>query len=243
MNQGLEIHHDGDLPASTGLGSSSAFTVALLNGLHALCQKMPTKKQISLEAIEIERKILKENGGDQDQIAIAYGGFNRITFNGEFAVQPIILNKSRLKEFKSHLMLYFTGLSRLSGEIAKKQVANIQNRKKELLRMSEMVDESITILTAGDISQFGELLDETWRIKRTLSDAITNQHIDDIYKAAMDSGALGGKLLGAGGGGFMLLFVRPENQPRVKEKLKDLLLVPFEFENLGAQIIFYDREA
>lgn len=243
MNHGLEIHHDGDLPACTGLGSSSAFTVALLNALHALRQKMPTKKQLSLEAIEIERKILKESGGVQDQIAVAYGGLNRITFNGEFAVQPVILNKYRLKEFKSHMMLYFTGLSRLSGEISKKQAANIPNKKNELSRMSAMVNESLKILTGGDIELFGKLLDETWQIKRTLSDSITNQRIDDIYKASLEAGALGGKLLGAGGGGFILLFARPSDQPRIREKLKDLLLVPFEFDNLGAQIIFYDREA
>ena len=243
MNHGLEIHHDGDLPACAGLGSSSAFTVALLNALYALRQKMPTKKQLSLEAIEIERDILKESGGIQDQIAIAYGGLNLITFNEEFAVQPVILKQSRLEEFKSHLMLYFTGLSRFGGVIAEKQVANIHNRQSELRRMSQMVDESLKILTSGDMSKFGKLLDETWKIKKTLSDSITNQRIDEIYEAAIGAGALGGKLLGAGGGGFMLLFARPEDQPRIRERLKDLLLVPFDFENSGAQIIFYDREA
>ena len=241
MNHGLEIHHDGDLPACTGLGSSSAFTVALLNALHALNQKMPTKRQLSLEAIEIERKILKEEGGLQDQIAIATGGFNRIIFTpNNFMVHPVIT--SQLEEFKSHLMLYFTGLSRFSSEIAAKQVKNIGRNWKTLARLFGMVDDGLSFLTAGDFSNFGKLLGESWKLKRGLSCGISNQHIDDIYDEACSAGALGGKLLGAGGGGFMLLFARPRDQKKIRQRLKKLLLVPFDFESMGAQIIYYDRE-
>ena len=245
MNKGLEIHHDGDLPAGTGLGSSSAFTVGFLNAIHAINQKITTKKELSQEAIHVERKLLDEPGGIQDQIAIAHGGFNKIVISrsGEFTVEPITVSQQRLDYLKSHLMLYFTGLSRLSGEVAKTQIDNIPNKSKELQRMREMVDHATYMISGSkDLNAFGELLHEAWQIKRTFSNNITNISIDEIYGAARSAGAIGGKLIGAGGGGFMLLFARPEDHHRIRERLRNLLLVPFDFENTGAQIIFYDRE-
>lgn len=243
MEDGLEIHHDGDLPARAGLGSSSTFTVGLLHALHGMQRSMPTKRQLALEAIEIERNILKETGGIQDQVATAFGGFNRIGFTrgSEFSVQPVIMDRDRLSEFQSHLMLYFTGFPRSSSEVAQQQVANIPNKRSELKRLHEMVDEAISILTTrGDLVSFGKILDECWGIKRTLSERVSTERVDQIYQAALDAGAIGGKLLGAGGGGFLLLFARPQDQPLIKEKLKGLLLVPFHFETNGSQIIFYE---
>ncbi len=243
INDGLEIHHDGDLPARAGLGSSSTFTVGLLHALHGLQRSMPTKRQLALEAIEIERNILKETGGIQDQVATSFGGFNKIGFmrGSDFSVRPIIMDRARLTDLQSHLMLYFTGFSRSSSEIAKKQVDNIHKRKKELNRMFHMVDEAIAILTGrGDLTELGLLLDESWKIKRTFSEKVSTEGVDQIYQAALEAGAIGGKLLGAGGGGFLLLFARPEDQLQIKERLKGLLLVPFRFETNGSQIIFYD---
>ncbi len=246
INKGMEIHHDGDLPARTGLGSSSSFSVGLLNSLHALKGTIPSKSQLSKEAIYIERNILKESGGIQDQIAAAYGGFNKITFDGTdgFKVRPITIKKERVKELENHLMLFFTGISRFASDIAKKQIKNTPNKKKELTLMYQMVDEAINILDGKrDILEFGKLLNETWELKKSLSNKISNPFIDNIYKTALQSGATGGKLLGAGGGGFLLLFVSPKNQQKVRKALKDLLEVKFNFENEGSQIIYYSPEA
>lgn len=243
IDRGVEIHHDGDLPARTGLGSSSAFTVGLLNALYALKGKMVTKRQLALEAIQIEQDRIKENVGSQDQTTAAFGGLNKIEFGGdqEIRVQPITLNSRKCQLLQDHLMLFFTGLSRTASEIAGEQIKKTPDRKKELGRMREMVEEAIDILNGGDsdITDFGKLLHESWMIKRSLTDKISNEQIDMIYEDALNAGALGGKLLGAGGGGFILFFVEPEFQQRVKEKLKNLLYVPFKFENLGSQIIYY----
>lgn len=241
IDDGLEIHHDGDLPARTGIGSSSAFTVGLLHTLYALKRKMPTKKQLAQEAIHIERELMRENGGIQDQVATAFGGFNRIDFSyTDFSLQPIVLAQDRLSSFQDHLMLYFTGFSRISSKIAEEQLKDIPKNKGQLSRMHKMVDEAIQILSgSGDLCDFGRLLDESWRIKRTLSEKISTSFIDEIYETALSAGALGGKLLGAGGGGFMLLFAKPADQMRIREKLKGLLRVPFAFETTGSQIIFY----
>lgn len=246
IEDGLEIHHDGDLPARTGLGSSSSFTVGLLHALHALKRRMPTKRQLALEAIEIERNLLKEDGGVQDQVVTAFGGLNRVSFSGQsdFCVDPIILERNRLSEFQSHLMLYFTGLARSSSEIAREQTENLAQNKKGLSRIFEMVTESVSILKGRlDLKEFGKLLDESWRIKRNLSHKVSSSKVDQVYEAACEAGALGGKLLGAGGGGFMLLFAAPEAQPRIRERLEGLLSVPFQFENHGTQIIFYEPAA
>ena len=243
IEKGVEIHHDGDLPARAGLGTSSSFTVGAINALYALKGKIVTKRQLSLDAIHIEQNRIKENVGSQDQIAAAFGGFNKIEFNGEeeFRVQPIILTSEKLQHLQNHMMLFFTGFSRTASNIAKEQIRKTPDRKKELTRMTEMVDEAIGILNENDtdLTDFGKLLHENWMIKRNLTDKITNNAIDKIYHDALNAGAIGGKLLGAGGGGFILFFVEPEKQEKVKKKLNNLLYVPFKFEKLGSQIVYY----
>ncbi len=243
FNQGVEIQHNSDLPAGIGVGSSSAFTVGLLNTLYALKGKMVTKWQLALEAIEIEQDRIKENVGSQDQITAAFGGFNKIEFGGvqHMQVRPVTLNAEKLQLFHDHLMLFFTGFARTASEIAGEQIKKTPEKKNELKRMEEMVDEAISIIngSSSDITDFGRLMRETWMIKRSLTNKITTPFIDNIYETAIKAGALGGKLLGAGGGGCILFFVEPKNQSKVKEKLKNLLYVPFKFENLGSQIIYY----
>jgi len=246
INKGIEIHHDGDLPARTGMGSSSAFTVGLLNSLYALKGIMVSKEQLAKEAISIERDILKESVGSQDQAAAAYGGFNKITFEGEdeIKVKPITLAEKRIKELEAHLALYFTGFSRYASKVAATQIEKTPERKKELNRIYQMVDEAINILSdrKRSILEFGKLLNEAWQLKKSLTDKISTPEIDKIYERALKAGAIGGKLLGAGGGGFMLLFVPPERQSKVREKLKNLLEVKFNFEKEGSQIIYYAPE-
>lgn len=243
IDHGVEIHHDADLPARTGLGSSSAFTVGLLNALYALKGKMVTKRQLALEAIQIEQDIIKENVGSQDQTTAAFGGLNKIEFGGDqdIQVQPITLKSRKCQLLQDNLMLFFTGLSRTASEIAGEQIKKTPGKINELTRMREMVEEAIDILNGGDsdITDFGKLLHESWMIKRSLTEKISNHQIDEIYEEALNAGALGGKLLGAGGGGFIMFFVEPEFQPEVKDRLKNLLYVPFKFENLGSQIIYY----
>tara|TARA_B110000438_G_scaffold169307_1_gene161792 strand:- start:1969 stop:2961 length:993 start_codon:yes stop_codon:yes gene_type:complete len=239
---GLEIHHDGDLPARSGLGSSSSFTVGLINAIMALNGNYISKEELSVQAIDIEQNVIQESVGSQDQISAAFGGFNRIEFlqNGSFQVTPIILQKGRLRELQGNLMLYFTGLSRFAPEIAQSKIDNFKNRINELHRMKDMVDESIGILQGGgSIDDFGRLLHDSWQYKRTLSSKVTTLEVDDIYDIAMANGAIGGKLLGAGGGGFMLLFVPQERQAHMREKLKHLVNVPFQFENSGSRIVLY----
>lgn len=242
VDKGVEIHHDGDLPARTGLGSSSSFTVGLLQSLYALKGVITSKFQLAKEAIHVEREILKENVGSQDQVAAAYGGFSRIVFDEDdrFRVEPITLGKEKLLRLQNHLMLIFTGLSRFASKIAEEQINNTPEKKKELNSMQQMVDEARYILNGnGNILEFGRLLNESWRIKRSISNKISNLTIDNIYDTALRAGAIGGKLLGAGGGGFMLLFVPPEQHQQVKRALKNLLEVNFSFENEGSQIIYY----
>lgn len=244
VSEGLEIHHDGDLPARTGLGSSSSFSVGMLHALYALKGIMPTRQKLALDAIHLERNILNENVGSQDQVLAAIGGFNKIEFNKDttYRASPITINPQRVQELNSHLMFFYTGISRFASEIAKKKIANIPNRKTQLTAMYQMVDEAISILNSDKISidKFGQLLDESWKLKRELSDNISNSHIDEIYQAAKDAGALGGKVLGAGGGGFMILFAKPEHQSAIKKRLNELLYVPFEFEHLGSQIVVFN---
>jgi len=241
IEDGIEIHHDGDLPARTGLGSSSAFTVGLLNGLYALKGMMPTKDQLANEAIHVEQDMIKENVGCQDQTLAAYGGFNFIEFGGanHLQVSTVTVGPERLRELQSHLMMFFTGFSRTASEIASHQIKNIPNKEKELTAMYQMTVQALEILKKGNILDFGKLLNESWQLKRSLSEKISNQHIDEIYQAAKDAGAEGGKILGAGGGGFVLIFAAPSKQAKIRERLKDLLEIPFKFESLGSQIIFY----
>jgi D-glycero-alpha-D-manno-heptose-7-phosphate kinase len=242
-DRGLEIHHDGDLPARSGLGSSSSFTVGLIHALAALRGKYISKEELAAQAIHLEQQVIKENVGSQDQISATFGGFNRIDFktNNTFQVSPIILTKDRLHEFQSHLMLCFTGFSRIASEIAKSKIDNFKNREIEMHRLSEMVDEAITILQAArtPIEDVGRLLHEGWLCKRALSDKVSTPEIDHLYEEAVRVGAVGGKILGAGGGGFLLLFVKPELQPKVQERLKHLIHVPFRFENSGSRVVLY----
>jgi len=243
INKGVEIHHDGDLPARTGLGSSSSFTVGLLHAVYALKGSMQTKMRLATEAIHIEQDIIKENVGSQDQIAAAFGGFNVTRFNPDntFQVSPVILSADRLNCLQNHLIFCFTGFSRIASEIAKEQIESTNKKKAELSVMQQMVDEALAILTSdnADITEFGKLLNESWQLKRSLTSKISTPHVDEIYEEARREGALGGKLLGAGGGGFMVIFAKPEDQPRIRERLKRLLMVPFEFETSGSQIIVY----
>lgn len=245
INKGVEIHYDADLPSRTGLGSSSSFTVGLLNSLYALKGTMVSKEQLAKDAIYIEQEVLKENVGCQDQILASSGGFNLIEFltNGEFRITPITINKERLELLQSHLMLVFTGFSRTASEIVADLVKRIQDKKQELNFMHQMVFEAIKILNRNDdLREFGKLLDETWKFKKKLSEKITLPVIEEIYKKAKNVGAIGGKILGAGGGGFMLIFAEPETQPRIKAQLAKFLYVPFQFENIGSQIVYYSPE-
>jgi D-glycero-alpha-D-manno-heptose-7-phosphate kinase len=245
--KGLEIHHDGDLPARSGLGSSSSFTVGLVNALAAMEGKYTSKEGLAENSIHIEQNIIKESVGSQDQITAAFGGFNQIEFavNDTFQVSPVILSKDRLQELQSHLMLFFTGFTRFATEIAKDKIKNLRNRGSELKCMRQMVDESIKILLNKNtpINDFGKLLHEAWLIKRKLSDKVSTPEIDAIYEEGVSAGATGGKLLGAGGGGFVLLFVRPDLQGRVRERLRKLVHAPIEFEYSGSRVMHYHPDA
>lgn len=243
FDRGLEIHHDGDLPAWSGMGSSSSFTVGLLNALYALKGVMPTKARLSQESIYIEQDMIQETVGSQDQVAAAYGGLNHILFKetGAIEVRPLTLHANRIRELKNHLMLFYTGQTRIASDVAKSYVEDIESKEARLNRMHAMVDDGIQILCEDrPIAEFGELLHEAWQLKRGLSDKVSNDSVDGYYARAREAGAVGGKITGAGGGGFLLLFVRPENQPDVRAALSDLLYVPFAFDTNGSQIIFYD---
>src|SRR5215203_1658939 len=208
VDRGLEIHHDGDLPARSGLGSSSAFTVGLLRSVHALRGRHTSKEALASEAIHVEHCMLREPVGLQDQISAAFGGFNHIHFrpDGTYDVEPMILPRERLAALEDHLLLVFTGISRLAPAVAQTVIDNLKNRTGELKAMQEMVDRAIELLASpADIVEFGRLLDESWRLKRRLSDRVSNSEVDALYETATRAGAIGGKLLGAGGGGFVLL--------------------------------------
>ncbi len=241
-DQGLEIHHDGDLPARSGLGSSSSFTVGLLHALKALNGEQVCHDSLAKMAIHVEQNLIKESVGSQDQVAAAYGGFNRIDFhrNGDFSVAPIILPEARLQTLQDHLMLFFTGFSRIASEIAQSQIQNISARHSELTQMMQMADEAMSVLqSSGSLDDFGALLHEGWCLKKSLSNRVSNPDLDHIYDTAIAAGAMGGKLLGAGGGGFMLFFVKPELQRQVLECMSDLVHVPFRFENSGSRVVLY----
>ncbi|MCF6218369.1 MAG: kinase [Gammaproteobacteria bacterium] len=241
--KGLEIHHDGDLPARSGLGSSSSFTVGLLHAVSALKGQHISQEELARQAIHVEQQLIGEHVGSQDQITAALGGFNRIRFfqDGHFSAEPVILSSQRRDELQDHLMLFFTGLQRNAPDIAKSKIDNLHKRVDELKAMGAMVDEALAILTndPGDIGEFGKLLDQSWQLKRQLSHKVSNPMIDELYHTAKQAGALGGKLLGAGGGGFLLLFVRPELQSRVREALQQLIYVPVRFDSSGSKIVLY----
>ena len=246
IDEGVEIHHIADLPARTGLGTSSAFTVGLLLGLYALKNQMRDKRTLAAEAIHVEQDLLQEAVGAQDQVSAAYGGFNRINFcqDGSIDVKRILASPDRIAELDQHLALYFTGFSRTASEIAKEQLRVTPHKKQELNSMLELVDEAESIIDNPNrsIDEFGRLLHEGWLIKRSLTQKITNASIDEIYDAGVSAGALGGKLLGAGGGGFMLFFVPRERREALRMRLKKLLCVPFSFSNKGSDVVVYEPE-
>lgn len=243
VEDGLEIHHDGDLPARSGLGSSSSFTVGLLHALSALSGEYVSKETLAKRAVDIEQNVINENVGSQDQVSAACGGFNRIDFNQDdtFDVAPVVLPTKRQCELQDHLMLFFTGFTRIASEVAKDKIANLKNRERELLYMREMVNQALDILGNSNesIESFGELLAESWKYKRSLSDRVSTPEVDKLYARALQGGAIGGKLLGAGGGGFLLLFVRPAMQVSVLNSLRELIHVPFQFENSGTRVVLY----
>ncbi|MFJ9451907.1 kinase [Herbaspirillum sp. NPDC101397] len=241
--RGLEIHHDGDLPARSGLGSSSSFTVGMVHALATMEGRYASKEALAKDAIHIEQHVIGENVGSQDQVSAAYGGFNRIDFhrNGSFSTAPVILRPERLADFQNHLMLFFTGFSRIASEVAKSQIENFSKRENQLKRMREMVEEAI--LTLQDerlpITEIGKLMHEGWLCKRSLSDKVSTEAIDFLYEEALRAGASGGKIMGAGGGGFLLLVVKPELQAQVRERLSHLIHVPFQFEDSGSKVVLY----
>ena len=237
----IQITYDADLPARSGLGTSSSFTVGLLNGLHSLRGEFVDKMTLAKEAIYVERTLCKEEGGVQDQLAASFGGLNKMSFTGDgFEVNPVVVNAQRKKQLNENLMLFFTGFVRFSGDVMCEQVKKAKKNASDLAEMVKMVDEGERILTGnGDLNDFGRLIDYGWQLKRSLASNVTNDTIDALYDKAKSAGAIGGKLLGAGAGGFILLYVEPEKQQSVREALSELLCIPFEFENSGTKVIYY----
>ena len=238
---GIEIHYQGDLPARAGLGSSSTFAVGLIKALTALQGETLNKRDLALKAIEFEQDVLEDAVGSQDQVAAAYGGLNVIHFcqDGDIQVQPLDITASRTSEFESRLLLFYTGRSRFASKIAADVIANVGTRRETFREMRVLVDQAISALSGdGDIDDVGGLLHESWLLKREQSKLITNSVIDNTYEVARNSGALGGKLLGAGSSGFMVFFVPPERQSCVIEALSDYMHVPFKFETTGSSIIY-----
>jgi D-glycero-alpha-D-manno-heptose-7-phosphate kinase len=245
-DRGVEVHHDGDLPARSGMGSSSSFAVGLLHASHALLGQMTSRMTLAKEAIHLEQNILRETVGSQDQVLASYGNLNyiRVASTGEILVKPLTLNTSRIEELLSHCMLFFTGTVRTSSTIAQSYVANISAKEKYFLQLPSMVTEACSLLTRKkfDAASFGRLLHEAWKVKRGVSQNISSSRIDHLYETALRSGAWGGKILGAGGGGFMLFFAPPDRQKHIRKALQALLEIPFEIDRLGSQVIFYDPE-
>jgi D-glycero-alpha-D-manno-heptose-7-phosphate kinase len=243
VTRGLEIHHDGDLPARSGLGSSSSFTVGLIHALCALNGEQISKRVLADSALHVEQNLIGEHVGSQDQISAAFGGFNRINFStsGHWDVEPMILSLERQNQLKQHLMLFFTGTTRLANEIAKSQIDNFSKHESSLNKIQLMVDNAIKILINNNasIEEFGSLLDESWQLKRTLSNLVSNGSIDQIYALAKKNGAIGGKILGAGGGGFMLIFAPPNRQEKIRFVLKNLIEVAFDFDRDGSKVVLY----
>jgi D-glycero-alpha-D-manno-heptose-7-phosphate kinase len=245
VTRGVEVHHDADLPARSGMGSSSAFTVGLLHAIHAMQGRMIGKQQLMTEAIHLEQDILKESVGSQDQVLAAHGGLNHVQFhtNGQISVRPVTISTERIAELNSNLMLFYTGIKRTASNIADSFVNNFEHKKRQLRVMKDLVDEGLAILNGGsDIADFGELLHEAWQAKRSLSSAVSNPEVDKLYERARSAGAIGGKLTGAGGGGFLLLFVEPDRQDEVRDELSELIHVPFKFDFSGSQVIYCEPD-
>lgn len=240
----IRLTYEADLPARSGLGTSSSFAVGMLNAFYALKGKYADRKKLADDAIYLERVLCNESGGLQDQIAASYGGFNRIDFSADgYSVSPVIISPQRKQKLNDSLMLFFTGFSRFSSEIQTSTTGAVKSKTKELLEMLELVDEAQKVLTSnGDLNDFGRLLDHTWKLKRGITSKISTDSIDALYQKAVDAGALGGKLLGAGGGGFLLFYVEEDRREAVRKALADLLYVPFAFENDGTRVIYYIPE-
>lgn len=242
----IRLTYEADLPARSGLGTSSSFAVGMLNAFYALKGKYADKKKLADEAIYLERVLCREAGGWQDQIAASYGGFNRINFgpNG-YEVLPVIISSERKKQLNDNLMMFFTGFTRFSSEVQKaNDIGGTEEKRAKLKKMYELVDEAEAVLTDSErnLDDFGRLLDTTWRLKKGTGNAISTNSIDGLYEKGIAAGALGGKLLGAGGGGFLVFYVQPEKQEAVKEAMKDLMYIPFKFEDGGTRVIHYSPE-
>lgn len=243
----IRLTYEADLPARSGLGTSSSFAVGMINAFYALKGKYADKKKLADDAIYLERVLCNEAGGWQDQIAASFGGFNRINFNkdGKYNVYPLIIHPDRKKQLDDNLIMFFTGFTRFSPDMQKANAKGYHDKTKQLLEMLGLVDDAQKILTDknADLDDFGRMLDHTWKLKRQTGGAITTNSIDELYQRGIDAGALGGKLLGAGGGGFLVFYVQPEKKNAVKEAMKDLLYVPFHFEDGGTRVIHYTPES
>lgn len=245
----IRLTYEADLPARSGLGTSSSFAVGMLNAFYALKGKYVSKKRLADEAINLERELCNESGGWQDQIAASFGGFNRINFsNNGYEVLPIIISPERKEKLNKNLFMFFTGFTRFSSDIQKINNENKNGKEKKeetLKKMYELVDEAEKILTDKnrDLDDFGRLLDYSWKLKKQTGKAVSTSNIDALYERGIKAGALGGKLLGAGGGGFLVFYAQPENHERLKQELKDLLYIPFEFENEGTKVLYYSPES
>lgn len=245
----IRLTYEADLPARSGLGTSSSFAVGMLSAFYALKGKYADKKKLADEAIYLERVLCGEAGGWQDQIAASYGGFNRINFNkdGTYDVLPIIISPERKKQLDHNLMMFFTGFTRFSSDVQKANAASPETqeaKEKRLLEMLDLVDDAEDVLTnkKRDLDEFGRLLDHTWKLKRQTGSAVSTSNIDALYQRGIKAGALGGKLLGAGGGGFLVFYVQPEKREALKAAMHDLLYVPFHFEDGGSRVLYYSPE-
>lgn len=245
----IRLTYEADLPARSGLGTSSSFAVGMLNAFYALKGKYADKKKLADEAIYLERTLCEEAGGWQDQIAASFGGFNRINFNtdGTYEVLPIIISPDRKKALNNNLMMFFTGFTRFSSDVQKANAGTKETQEAKEIRLVEMlslVNQAENVLTddKSDLDDFGRLLDHTWRLKKQTGSAVSTDSIDKLYERGIGAGALGGKLLGAGGGGFLVFYVQAEYQRAVKEAMKDLMYIPFKFEDGGTRVIHYTPE-
>ncbi len=243
----IRLTYEADLPARSGLGTSSSFAVGMLNAFYTLKGKYADKRKLADEAIYLERVLCQEAGGWQDQIAASFGGFNRINFNEYgYEVLPVIISPERKKQLNDNLFMFFTGFTRFSSDVQK---ANSSSRPKDknamLKEMYSLVDDAEKVLTekTADLDNFGRLLDHTWKLKRQTGSAVSTNSIDGLYSRGIEAGALGGKLLGAGGGGFLVFYVQPEYQENVKKAMSNLMYIPFEFENGGTRVIHYTPES
>lgn len=241
----IRLTYEADLPAKSGLGTSSSFAVGMLNAFYSLKGKYKSKRELADDAIYLERELCNEAGGVQDQIAVAFGGFNKIDFSADgYQVTPVVMSNERKEILNDNLMMFFTGFSRFSSDIQTSTQAVLKDKTAQLLEMYSLVDTAQGILTDknSDLNDFGRLLDHTWKLKRGITTRISTNSLDEIYEKAMSAGALGGKLLGAGGGGFFVFYVEPEKRKSVMQALDKLLYIPFRFEDSGTRVIYFDAE-